>query len=154
MRRSVSVRNCGGKDKKSTTKAPKLRSSSRIIDQHLKGNMPVYNIIARRHKVNSSLHKLSCHYLFHSYTHALCIVLGVTIFDTLRLPIVCTFIHTKQLDLSTINISQKSSQYKSEIRNKLWSTVLFSGGLFTSLNDDNVIYRTPIAWNVAFLLYV
>lgn len=81
MRRSVSVRNCGGKDKKSTTKAPKLRSSSRIIDQHLKGNMPVYNIIARRHKVNSSLHKLSCHYLFHSYTHALCIVLGVTIYS-------------------------------------------------------------------------
>lgn len=161
MRRSVSVRNCGGKDKKSTTKAPKLRSSSRIIDQHLKGNMPVYNIIARRHKVNSSLHKLSCHFLFlkslsHTFIHTCTLHCSWchNIFDTLRLPIVCTFIHTKQLDLSTINISQKSSQYKSEIRNKLWSTVLFSGGLFTSLNDDNVIYRTPIAWNVAFLLYV
>lgn len=52
MRRSVSARNSGGQDKKTIAKKPKLRSSSRIIDQHLKSNMPVYNIIARRHKVN------------------------------------------------------------------------------------------------------
>lgn len=52
MRRSVSARKSGGQDKKSSGKVPKLRSSSRIIDQHLKSNMPVYNIIARRHKVN------------------------------------------------------------------------------------------------------
>lgn len=55
MRRSVCVRNTGGQDKKSTTaatvKLTKLRSSNRITELHHKNNMPVYNIIARRHKV-------------------------------------------------------------------------------------------------------
>lgn len=56
MRRSVSARNnnAGGLDKKSTTatvKLSKLRSSNRISELHHKNNMPVYNIIARRHKV-------------------------------------------------------------------------------------------------------
>lgn len=56
MRRSVCLRSSGGQDNKKTTtatvKLSKLRSSNRINDLHHKSNMPVYNIIARRHKVH------------------------------------------------------------------------------------------------------
>lgn len=59
MRRGVTSRSSGGPDKKSTSKVPKLRSSSRILDQHIKANMPVYNIIARRHKVMKQISNIS-----------------------------------------------------------------------------------------------
>lgn len=71
MRRSVCVRNSGGQDKKSTTSATvklsKLRSSNRITELHHKNNMPVYNIIARRHKVFIYIKQIQ----MPSYTHYL-----------------------------------------------------------------------------------
>lgn len=65
MRRSVCARSSGGQDKKSTTSATvklsKLRSSSRITELHHKNNMPVYNIIARRHKVFNNIRNAIVH---------------------------------------------------------------------------------------------